>query len=61
MKIRTWLSIGFSSRAERKGEIDVPDDELEGLCDMKKDEVIMGYVQDWANNYIDMGYAEVEE
>lgn len=60
MKIRVSLGIGISG-AYRHGVLEIPDKELEGMTEEERDEYITSeYVEVWANNYIDLGYSEVE-
>lgn len=59
MKIKVYLSIGYSN-ANHKDEIEIPNEDLIGLSEREKEDFIMKYVNDWANNYIDLGYEEIE-
>jgi hypothetical protein len=58
MKVNAYLSIGYPA-ADHSDIIEVPDDELEGLSEDRRDEVINEYVQDWADNYIQVGWKEI--
>lgn len=60
MKIRVRLGIGISG-AYRNAVLEIPDEELKGMTEEERDEYITSeYVEVWANNYIDLGYSEVE-
>ncbi len=45
MKIKATLSIGFAN-ADREDIIEIPDDELEGLDEHKREELINTYLQE---------------
>jgi hypothetical protein len=55
MKIKATLGIGFC-KADRETEIDIDDDELEGMTEEEQNEYINETVQTWADNYIDIGW-----
>ena len=48
-KVKVFLTTGFAG-AKHEDVLEVEDDATE--------EEIMRYVQEWASNYIDMGYEE---
>ena len=58
MKIKLHLTIGYPT-ADQEGEIEIPDEELEGLSDEEEEELINPYLQEWADNYIETWYEEV--
>ena len=58
MKIKVYLSIGYRT-ADRKDEIEIPNDELEGLDEHEREELFNTYLQEWADNYIETWYEEV--
>lgn len=58
MKIKVSLSIGYSGG--HKDEIEIDDEELEGMSDEEKNKYIEEIVIGWANNYIDIGW-EIKE
>lgn len=60
MKIKVNLSIGFVG-AYHEDELEIPDEELEGMTDLQKEDYIYEYyLNPWADNYIDLGYEEIK-
>jgi hypothetical protein len=59
MKINVSLGIGFAG-AIREDEIEIDDSEIEGMNKEEKEDFIEECVQDWANNYIDIGWGIIE-
>lgn len=59
-KLKVYLSIGFPM-ADRHDVIDVDDDEL-AACETEdeREELLLEYLIDWQNNYIDSGYELIE-
>ena len=57
MKIKATLSIGFC-QAIRKTEIEINDEELEGMTEDEKNEYIQETVNAWADNYIEINWNE---
>jgi len=60
MKIRVWVSTRMSgSKVEE--EIEIPDEDLEGLDENGREDVFVGCVRDWIDggSPIDSGYEEV--
>lgn len=59
MKIKARLGIGFCG-ADRKTEINIDDEEIEGMTEEEQNEYINDTVQAWADNYIDIGWEREE-
>lgn len=60
-KYKVTLSIGFHG-AKHEDIIDIPDDDLEACkSEEEKDQLLDGYWNDWAANYIDGGIRPVNE
>ena len=58
MKYTFYASTGYVN-SMREEEIDIPDEELEGLSDLEKDEYIReNYFNDWLVNHVDQGFYE---
>lgn len=55
--INVKLSIGYPT-ACRHDEIEIPDDELEGLSPDEREMKINEYVRDWAHEYINWSWTE---
>jgi hypothetical protein len=55
MIVKATLSIGFIA-ADREDEIEIPDEELDGLDANAQEQVINKYLRDWAWNYIEISY-----
>lgn len=53
-KLKLTLGIGLSG-ATREEIIEIPAEELEGLTEDERNEVLDDYWRDWSNNYIDGG------
>lgn len=60
MKVKVYLSIGYSNEASRNDTLEIFDEEIEGLTDDQKEEYIMNSVKEWADNYIEYGYKEIK-
>lgn len=60
LKIKARLGIGFCG-AEHKKEFKFDDDEFEGMTEDEKNSYIDECVQDWANDYIEITWQEVEK
>lgn len=58
MKFKVTLSIGLVGG--RHDEIEIPDEDLEGLDNEQREKLINEYWSDWAWNYIDGGATPVE-
>jgi len=58
MKIKVTLGIGVVG-ATRTAIIEIEDKELEDMAEDEQKEYIGEYVQEWANNYIEIGWEEV--
>jgi len=59
MKIKVGLSIGLSG-CRIIEEIEVDDEELEGLSDEEKVNHLNEYAKEHADNYVDYWYEEIE-
>jgi hypothetical protein len=55
MKIRAHLGIGFPG-AMQEDELEIADEELEGLSEADRDKYIMDYITEWAWDQIDLYY-----
>lgn len=58
MKIQVYLTIGYSS-ADHEDELEIPDEDLEGLTPEQKNNLIDEEVREWASNYIEWGWKEI--
>jgi len=58
MKIKVHLSIGYPT-AYQEDEIEIHDEELEGLSQKEREELLNSYLQEWADNYIETRWEEV--
>ena len=58
MKIKVHLSIGYPT-ADHDDELEIPDEELEGLSDTAENAYIEEYVQQWADNHIETWWDKV--
>jgi len=59
MKIKVNLNIGYSN-ANREDIIEIPDIEFEGMSEVEKEDYISDYVEEWSNNYIDLGWEIID-
>jgi hypothetical protein len=59
MKIKATLGIGIVG-ATRTVIIEIDDEELENMTEDEQREYIDEYVQEWANNDIDIGWEETK-
>lgn len=59
MKIRVWITIGLIG-CKQQTEIDVPDDELEGLSEGEQNEVLENYARDFKDEKVDWGWDRKE-
>lgn len=59
MEIKVFLSIGLVGKQE--DVIEVPDEELEGLSEEARGNVLDEYARDWAHNYIEYGWRPPQE
>lgn len=59
MKVKAYLGIGYANSCQER-IIEIPDEELEGLSEDEQGKIISEYVDEWANEYIDIGYEVVE-
>jgi hypothetical protein len=57
VKFKVTLSIGYAT-ANQKDELEIPDEELEGLSEQERNNVINEWAQEWANNYIEIDWKE---
>lgn len=57
MIVRAKLSIGFPG-ACRFADIEIPDEDLEGLDPQAREMLINDYVRDWGHEYIDWNWEE---
>lgn len=57
MKIQAKLSIGYPG-AMQEDEIEIDDEELEGLTQEEREKVIEGFVEEWANQHIEYWWEE---
>lgn len=57
MKVEAILSIGYN---DKKAIIEIPDEDIEGFVDEDLHDQIMEFVEDWANQYISLGYKIIE-
>jgi hypothetical protein len=55
MKVKVILSIGYPS-ADHRDVIEIPDEELEGLTESEREDVINENVREWADNYIEIDW-----
>lgn len=61
MKIKMGCGIGYVG-AEHYDDVEIPDEELEGMTeDEKEDYIYEEYVIPFANEYLEMWYEEVED
>ena len=60
MKIKVRLSIGYPT-ATHDDIIHIAEDEFEGMTEEQKDEALFCYANEWAQNYIELGYDVIEE
>ena len=58
MKVKAYLSIGFAN-ADQEDEVEIDDEELEGLSPEERERIIGEHVKQWADNYIEWGWREV--
>jgi hypothetical protein len=57
VKIKVHLSIGIAGAVHNDViEIDIPDDATEEVVNQIKDEAC----EDWANNFIDLGWTDIQ-
>lgn len=60
MKIKATFGIGISN-ARQEDVIEIDDDELlDCETDEDRENLIMGYIEDWSNNFIDIGYEIID-
>lgn len=60
MKIKVHLSIGFYG-ADHKDVLDIPDEDLEGLTDDEKYDLLYRETEKWANKYIEFHFEEEKD
>lgn len=61
MKIRMGCGIGYVG-ANHYDEVEIPDEELEGMTEYEKEDYIYeGYVIPFANEYLEAWYEEIED
>lgn len=58
MRIEVWMSVGYGSR---RIEVEVPDEDLEGLSEQQREEVFEEYAQGELHNYLEYGWKEIGE
>ena len=59
MKIKVWLGINISG-CRREDILEIDEKELDGMSEDEQEEWIFGYVEDWANQYINIAWKEIE-
>lgn len=53
MKLKVNLGIGLVG-CKKQSEIEIPEEELEGLTDTERQDVFQEYANEWAANYIEI-------
>lgn len=56
MKVQAYVSVGFIH--DRRDEIEIPDEELEGKTGDEREDVISDYVREWAMEHVEWGWTE---
>ena len=59
MKVKAYLCIGYAN-ADRDETVEIDDEELEDMTEDEKNAFISECVQDWADEYIEVGWNEVK-
>ena len=59
IKLEVRLSIGFPG-ASLEEELEIDDDEVEGMDPEKREAYLEAEVKEWAFNFIEWGYKELE-
>lgn len=59
MKIRATASIGFPT-AKRSGVFEIYDEDIEGMNDEEREEYISTQVWEWATQFLDIGWKEID-
>jgi len=58
-KFIAYVSVGFVG-CDREKEFEVPDDELEGLSDLERENLLGEYARDTIFNYVEWGWKPAE-
>lgn len=59
-KYKFYASLGYTN-AKREEDVDIPDEELEGLSEEEREKYIQEEYDNWLGNTGDFGFYKIEE
>ncbi len=59
-KFMFYASTGYVG-SKREEEVEIPDDELEGLTEKEQEKVVQEYYDEWVGNNVELSWWRVEE
>jgi stress-induced morphogen len=57
MNVTAYVSLGLVG-CHREAEVEIPDEDIEGLSEVEQERVIEEYVRDWMFQQIDWGWRQ---